>query len=386
MSVMTDQIKNIARELGFDPVGIASADPPQHWAFYQSWLAMGYAGEMGYLGRNLDRRSDVRRILPSAKSILCVGLNYLPETDGQETGGHPTGQIARYARGDDYHDAMRDRLFDLLAEIQRIEPSAEGRVYVDTGPVLERDYAERAGVGWFGKHTCLIDKGRGSWFFLGEIILNLDLDCDRPQLDHCGTCTQCLDACPTDAIVEPYAVDSRRCISYLTIELKGAVPRPLRSKMGNWVFGCDICQDVCPWNRKHAEPTPEDAFQARPGLNAPDLVDLLHLDQAAFSKRFKNSPIKRAKRRGLLRNAVIALGNVGGQAEVPALASALKDGEPLVRQHAAWALGKIGGDHARQVLVDALNCECDGEVAEEMRLALEAIDQRGNERERATRY
>ncbi len=386
MPVMTEKIKNIARDLGFDPVGVASVDPPQHWAFYQSWLAMGYAGEMGYLGRNLDRRSDVRRILPSAKSILCVGLNYLPESDGHKNGGHPTGQIARYARGDDYHDVMRDRLFELLSEIQRIEPSAEGRVYVDTGPVLERDFAERAGVGWFGKHTCLIDKGRGSWFFLGEIILNLDLEVDRPQLDHCGTCTRCLDACPTDAIVEPYAVDSRRCISYLTIELKGAVPRALRSDLGNWVFGCDICQDVCPWNRKHAEPTSEEAFQARPGLNAPDLVELLHLDQAAFSKRFKNSPIKRAKRRGLLRNAAIALGNVGGKTEVPALSDALKDDEPLVRQHAAWALGKIGGDRARQALDEALCREREVEVVEEIRLALEAINQRGNERERVARY
>ena len=386
MPVMTDQIKAIARNLGFAPVGVASADPPQHWAFYQKWLAMGYAGEMGYLGRNAERRSDVRRILPSAKSILCVGLNYLPERDGSENGGHPTGQIARYARGDDYHDVMKDRLFELLDEIRRIAPSAEGRVYVDTGPVLERDFAERAGVGWFGKHTCLIDKGRGSWFFLGEIILNLDLEADRPQLDHCGTCTRCLDACPTDAIVEPYAVDSRRCISYLTIELKGAVPRALRSDMGNWVFGCDICQDVCPWNRKRAEPTSDAAFQARPGLNAPDLVELLHMDQAAFSKRFKNSPIKRAKRRGLLRNVAIALGNVGGKAEVPALSDALKDDEPLVRQHAAWALGKIGGDRARQALDEALTREREVEVVEEMRSALEAINQRGNERERVARY
>ncbi len=374
---MTDQIKAAARRLGFNPVGIASADPPQHWAFYQKWLGMGYAGEMGYLGRNLDRRSDVRQIVPNAKSVLCAGLNYLPDSDASENGSHPKGQIARYARGDDYHAVMEDRLFELLAEIQRIEPSAEGRVYVDTGPVLERDFAARAGLGWFGKHTCLIDKGRGSWFFLGEIILNLELECDQPQPDHCGTCTQCLDACPTDAIVEPYRVDSRRCISYLTIELKGAVPRALRSDVGNWVFGCDICQEVCPWNHKHAEPTSEDAFQARPGLNAPGLVDLLHMDQAAFSKRFKNSPIKRAKRRGLLRNVAIALGNVGGQSEVPALSDALKDDEPLVRQHAAWALGKIGGDQAQQVLDEALHCERDAEAIKEMRLALEAINQRG---------
>ncbi len=370
---MTDRIKAAARRLGFNPVGIASADPPQHWAFYQKWLAMGCAGEMGYLGRNLDRRSDIRQILPDAKSVLCVGLNYLPNSDGSENSGDPKGQIARYARGDDYHAVMKDRLFELLAEIQHIEPAAEGRVYVDTGPVLERDFAARAGLGWFGKHTCLIDKGRGSWFFLGEIILNLELAVDPPQPDHCGTCTQCLDACPTDAIIEPYVVDSRRCISYLTIELKGSVPRDLRSHMGNWVFGCDICQAVCPWNRKHARPTSEVAFQAREGLDAPGLVDLLCIDQATFSKRFKNSPIKRAKRRGLLRNVAVALGNVGGKSDVPALADALKDDEPLVRQHAAWALGKIGGDRARQVLDKALLCERDEEVIKDMRLALERM-------------
>ena len=371
---MTNQIKNAARRLGFALVGVASVDPPQHWAFYQKWLNLGYAGEMGYLGRNLDRRADVREIVPDAKSILCVGLNYLPESDVSNDQASTSGQIARYARGDDYHDTMKERLFELLAEIQCIEPSAQGRVYVDTGPVLERDFAQRAGVGWFGKHTCLIDKGRGSWFFLGEIILNLDLEVDKPQLDHCGTCTKCLDACPTDAIPEAYVVDSRRCISYLTIELKGAIPRDVRSDIGDWVFGCDICQEVCPWNIKHAQPSSEDAFQAREGLGAPKLVDLLRLDQASFSAKFKGSPIKRSKRRGLLRNAAVALGNVGGEAEVPVLADALQDVEPLIRQHAAWALGSIGGEKAHQVLEAALVYEKDIEVIEEIGLAIKEID------------
>ena len=370
---MTDQIKDAARRLGFGPVGVASVESPQHWAFYQQWLNEGYAGEMAYLARNLDRRANVREIVPEAKTILCVGLNYLPETDVAQENIGLTGQIARYARGDDYHDVMKARLFELLAEIQRIEPSAEGRVYVDTGPVLERDFAERAGLGWFGKHTCLIDKGRGSWFLLGEIILNLDLEIDKPQLDHCGTCTRCLDACPTDAILEPYVVDSRRCISYLTIELKDAIPREIRSSIGDWVFGCDICQDVCPWNRKHAKPTLEEAFQAREGLNTPVLVDLLGLDQASFSAKFKRSPIKRSKRRGLLRNVAVVLGNVGSEAEVPFLGKALQDVEPLVRQHAAWALGAIGGRQALSILEAASVDETDETVIDEIRLAIEDI-------------
>ena len=368
---MTDQIKAAARRLGFDPVGITSVDPPQHWAFYQQWLNQGYAGEMGYLARNQERRSDPREIVPDAKSVLCVGLNYLPLPTKDVS---PGGQVARYARGDDYHDVMKNRLFELLDAIREIEPCAEGRIYVDTGPVLERDFAARAGLGWFGKHTCLIDQGRGSWFFLGEIILNLELEFDGPQTDHCGTCTRCLDACPTDAIPEPYVVDSRRCISYLTIELKGAIPRELRSGIGNWIFGCDICQEVCPWNQKYARPTQDDAFQVREALDAPNLVDLLQMDQATFSKKFKGSPIKRAKRRGLLRNVAVALGNTGNVSDVPALVDALHDSEVLIRQHAAWALGEIGGTRARQALERALCDEEDAEVDNEIRLALREME------------
>lgn len=366
MASLTERVKSAACALGFNPVGVAAATTPEHWAFYQQWLAQGFAGQMGYLGRNLERRADPREIVPDAKSILCVGINYLPQEKEPGPDGEARGRISHYAQGDDYHDVMKTRLFDLLAAIQVMEPSAQGRVYVDTGPVLERDFAARAGLGWFGKHTCLIHKNRGSYFFLGEIILNLALDPDTPVPDHCGTCTRCIDACPTDAIVEPYVLDARRCISYLTIELKGAIPRDLRPGIGNWIYGCDICQDVCPWNQKHARPTEEAAFQARENRTAPKLSDLLSLDQAAFSSTFKGSPIKRTKRRGLLRNAAVALGNVGTQAAVPALVQALADAEPLVRQHAAWALGRIGGPNACRALELALEKETDPEVREEI--------------------
>ncbi len=372
-SSVTEQIKGIAHRLGFDLVGVASVEPPEHFSFFENWLSQGYAGQMDYLARNVDRRGNVREIESDARSVLCVGLIYQPLESPAEKSDEPCGQISRYARGDDYHHLMKARLLELLAEIQKMHPQANGRVYVDTGPVLERDFAARAGLGWFGKHTCLIDKNKGSWFFLGEIILNLALEADAPVLDHCGTCTRCLDACPTDAIVAPYVVDSRRCISYLTIELKGAIPRNLRPLMGNWIYGCDICQDVCPWNQKHAKSTDEPAFQARDGFAAPKLSDVIAMDQAAFSETFKGSPIKRTKRRGLVRNAVVALGNVGSLLDVPMLVRALCDGEPLVRGHAAWALGQIGGDEAKTALEKVWIDEEDQEVREEIHLALEGL-------------
>lgn len=369
-SSLTARIKSHARELGFDLVGVAPAHPPEHWPFFLDWIAQKFAGEMGYLARNLERRGDPTEILPGAKSIVCVGMNY---NNGQETtDGELRGQIARYARGDDYHDVLKDRLFRLLSFIRaEAGPDSEGRVYVDTGPVLERDAAVRAGLGWFGKHTCLIHRRAGSWLLLGEILLTVELDYDTPALDHCGTCTRCIDACPTGAILEPYVLDSRRCISYLTIEVKGDIPAEMRPLMGDWVFGCDVCQEVCPWNRK-APATEEPAFAPREGLEAPLLIDLLRMDQAAFSARFKGSPIKRTKRRGLLRNAAVALGNSGDLRAVPALIGAMNDPEPLVRGHAAWALGRLGGDEARAAMEAALGREEDAEVREEIERALEA--------------
>ena len=373
---LTQQVKALARDMGFAPVGITSADPPGHWEAYRSWVDKGYAGEMGYLKRDLDRRADPGTLVQGARSIVCVGLNYLPEPSREQT-DEPTGRIACYARGDDYHEAMKSRLIDLQKQITTLSPGTEGRAYVDTGPVLERDYAARAGLGWFGKHTNLIEKRTGSWFFIGELILTTDLQPDPPATDHCGTCTKCIDACPTDAITEPYVLDSNRCISYLTIELKGAIPRDLRSGMADWVYGCDICQDVCPWNEKHARPTPDPIFQSRPGFERPRLRDLLALDQDEFSRMFKKSPIKRTKRRGLLRNAAVVLGNIGDSSDVPALAGALSDDEPLIRQHAAWALGRIGGKEARRVLTDRTESEGDSEVIREIQEALRQSEPSG---------
>ena len=372
MDSLTDRVKAHARALGFDLVGVAPARPPEHWPFFLGWIAQGFAGEMGYLERNLNRRGDPAQVLPGARSILCVGMNY--HTGEEEKGGELRGRIARYARGDDYHDVLKDRLFRLL-DFVRAEggPGVEGRVYVDTGPVLEREAAIRAGLGWFGKHTGLIHKRAGSWLLLGEVLLTAELDYDTPGPDHCGTCTRCIDACPTGAILEPYALDSRKCISYLTIEVKGAIPADMREQMGDWVFGCDVCQEVCPWNRK-APATTEPAFAAREGLGAPDLIELLEMDQAAFSARFRGSPIKRTKRRGLLRNAAVALGNSGDRRAVPALVEGLSDPEALVRGHAAWALGRLGGDEARAALEEALGLEEDAEARGEIEMALEAIE------------
>ena len=377
---LTAQIKRKANRMGFGPVGVAPAGPPEHWDFFLDWLTRGYGGQMAYLGRNLDRRSHPGQVLPGARSVLCVGMNYDQEPGDHPVNGPRRGKISRYARGDDYHDMMSARLKRLLEWIQVREPRAKGRIYVDTGPVLERDFAARAGMGWFGKHTNLIHKRRGSWFFLGEILLTIPLVYDRPVADHCGTCTLCMDACPTDAIPQPYVLDSNRCISYLTIELKGSIPRAYREKVGNWIYGCDICQEVCPWNRKHAAPTTEPALKARDGLDAPDLSELLAMDQAAFSRRFRGSPIKRAKRRGLLRNAAVALGNRGTADDIPALSAALSDPEPLVRGHAAWALGRIGGPEARRALSAARGSETDAAVREEIGQAINEIERDGEER------
>jgi epoxyqueuosine reductase len=328
---------------------------------------MGYAGEMAYLTRNLDKRARPDLLVPGARSVICVAAKYHQPVPTPHPGLH--GQIASYARSEDYHDVLRQRLSALWEFVQAQAPGTSGRYYVDTGPVLERELAQRAGLGWCGKNTCLINKRSGSFFFLAEIIADLELEFDEPATGHCGTCTRCLEACPTGALVEPNLLDSRRCIAYLTIELKGAIPRTLRPLLGNWIFGCDICQEVCPWNRR-ALPAGEPGFAGGSGLEMPDLIELLGLDQAAFSSRFRGSPIKRAKRRGLLRNVAVALGNCGDLAAVPALALALADPEPLVRGHAAWALGRLGGETARQALRQRTMAETDADTQEEIGLAL----------------
>lgn len=344
----TQRIKARALELGFDLAGVAEAGPSQQHDAYLEWLRAGFHGTMSYLARPdaVARRRDPRAILPGARSVVVVAMSYyVPNREPAANDARPRGRIARYARNDDYHDVMTRRL-EALVGFMRAEAGQEvqARVYVDTGPVLERELASRAGLGWIGKHTNLIHPRWGSWLLLGEIITDLALEPDPPfEQDHCGTCTRCLVACPTGALVAPRVLDARRCISYLTIELKEPIPPDLRPLMGEWIFGCDVCQEVCPWNQKFARLTTELAFRPRDDLAALDLMALLSLDEEGFRRRFQGSPIRRAKRRGLLRNVAVALGNLGDQVAIPALARALDDSEPLVREHAAWALGQIGG-------------------------------------------
>ena len=383
--ILAEQIKAEAARLGFSLCGITSAAPPPHHRHYAQWLAEGKAGEMLYLHRQEPKRGDLSQVLPGAKSVVCVALNYSPETGSTGTGSaglllsesrsatedriasagsavsetlslnsRPalpvpvssstpslTGTVARYARFDDYHETLWSRLESLLAFIQSQSPNAAGKVYCDTGPITERDLAMRAGLGWIGKHTNLLSRHLGNWFFLGEILLDIELPVDTPETTHCGTCTRCIPACPTGAITAPYQLDARRCISYLTIELKGSIPEDLRPLIGTRIYGCDDCLAVCPWN-KFAVQSDDPAVQPRADLAVPDLLDLLELDDEAFREKFKNSPVKRAKRRGLLRNVCVALGNLGDPRALPALTQAVdSDPEPLVREHAAWAIQQI---------------------------------------------
>lgn len=377
---LSARIRGRARELGFDQVGIAPVHPSAHGSAYDRWVALRMHGEMGYLARPdaVEKRKDPAVLVPGVRSAVVVALSYAPPVDDEPAAGDPSrGVIARYARGDDYHELMKERLIALQAWIAGELVAAGGRAYVDTGAVLERELARRAGLGWQGKNTMLIHPRRGSYHFLGEVLLDVELEYDAPFAnDHCGTCRRCLDACPTGALLGrddsgAPVMDARRCISYLTIELKGAIPRPLRPLIGNRVYGCDICQEVCPWNR-FSEPTDEAAFLARDGLDGPSLIEWMTMTQEEFSRRFKNAPIKRTKRRGLLRNVAVALGNWGAPEAVPALTVALNDEEPLVRGHAAWALGRIGTEAARQALSSRVEVETDEWVRDEITLALES--------------
>ena len=389
---LAERIKARAHQLGFDLVGMVPAEPMTTVDRYRTWIEEGYHGEMAYLARpdGVDKRGDLRRILPGVRSVVTVGVNYHTGPLPAELRDDPSrGIMASYAWGYDYHDLLTPRLRELgeFVEAETSEPGAY-RAYVDTGPLLEREIAARAGLGFVGKNTNLIHPRLGSWLFLGQLLLTVDVDSVRDLAQQtqppfgdglrpsrhegmCGRCTRCLDACPTKAFVAPYVLDARRCISYLTIELKGPIPRELRPLMGNRVFGCDICQEVCPWNRRFARATAEPAFQPRPDAMAPRLLDLIALDDEGFRRRFRGSPVKRARRRGLLRNVAVALGNWGDPVAVPALAHALNDAEPLIRGHAAWALGRIATGEARRVLQQALSTETDGWVQEELQLALE---------------
>ena len=376
---LTARLKEQARGLGFSLVGVATVEPSDHLDLYGRWLEDGRHGEMAYLAREdaVARRGDLRRTLPSIRSAVVVGHEYFQE----DPPGVPTdparGVIARYARGQDYHGTIKKRLLELHGWIDAsVEGPVEGRVYVDTGPILERGMALRAGVGWFGKNTMLIHPKQGSYFFLGLLLLDLELDADAPfQEDHCGTCRSCLDACPTGALLGRDAsggpvMDATRCISYLTIEHRGPIPVELRPLMGNRVYGCDICQEVCPWNERFARPAEDEAYRAREGLDGPSLVELaeklLSLDQQEFREVFRGSAITRAKRAGLLRNVCVALGNWGAPEAVPVLVRALADGEVLVRGHAVWALGRVGTREARASLLEFSQREKNGWVRQEI--------------------
>lgn len=357
----------LAHEQGFELAGIAGSEPAATRDHFFRWAGEGMAGEMGYLVRDPPRRADPVLVWPQTQSILVTGLNYRGRDGETVDRTDPLrGQVARYAEGDDYHAVIETRLKLLLARAQaELDPELQGRIYVDHGPLLERDLASRAGLGWWGKNSCTLNRVQGSYFFLGALLLNRALPPDGPVSAHCGSCRQCLDACPTDAFVGPYVLDARRCISYLTIELKGPIPRELRPLMGNWIFGCDICQEVCPWNRKAAF-TSDPAMQPRRGLPAPELFPLLRMTREEFAERFRRHPIKRARWEGFLRNVCVALGNSGAPEAIDPLEKAIRHQEPLVRGHAAWALGRLGAGRAAAA---AAAGELDPWVREEMELA-----------------
>lgn len=379
---LAEQVKRQAMALGFDLVAVTTPDPPQTFETYVRWIEQQRHGEMGYLASEqaLNRRADPLLILPDCASILVLGMRYarpaqLPKPN--TSGDRPCGRVAAYAWGEDYHTVLVERMQNLHRWLEtRVGNPVPARWYTDTGPVLERDLAQRAGLGWIGKNTCLIRPGLGSYFFLAELLLGLQLTPDPPFMsDYCGSCRRCIEACPTACILPDRTLDARRCISYLTIELKGSIPVELRPQMGEWVFGCDVCQEVCPWNVRFAPPAGPPAFAPRPALSRPDLIAELELDAQAFNRKFKNSPVKRAKRRGYLRNVAVALGNAADPSAIPRLAHTLSaDPEPLVRAHAAWALGCFPMDNARQALQHALAMEQDSGVRQEISLALEKFD------------
>ncbi|MDP2497929.1 MAG: tRNA epoxyqueuosine(34) reductase QueG [Candidatus Palauibacterales bacterium] len=360
-------IRRAARDLGFDQVGVAPAERPAHADWYREWLDRGWQGEMEWMGRDyaVRRRMDPSEALPGCRSLIVVSLSYATpenltgerptagaaaspargEDDGAESGLRPV--VARYVDGNrDYHLLFEERLERLADRVEELAPGAETRPYVDYGPVLERDHAQRAGLGWIGKNTCLIDPERGSYLLLGELLTTLDLPPDEPfREDRCGSCRRCIEACPTDAIRGPRELDARRCISYLTIELEGSIPVHLREAVGNRVFGCDICQEVCPWNRETSEaadPGLRMGKPVEPGTMTAWAEELLDLDDREFEARYGDTPYERPGREGLLRNLCVGLGNSGSQEAARVLLRAVEEGSELVAEHAAWALGRLG--------------------------------------------
>jgi epoxyqueuosine reductase len=363
-------LKSEALRQGFDLAGITSVEPPAHLDCYAAWLEAGRHGEMGYLAseRGRARRADPGSLLPGCQSILVLAANYAPAAP---TPG--VALVAAYARGDDYHGFLIERARRIVDSLQHMlgRPVAS-RVYTDTGPLLERELAQRAGLGWIGRNTCLISPAVGSMTLLTEVLLDLALPTDLPFVaDRCGSCRQCVEACPTGCILPDRTIDARRCISYLTIEARGGIPRDLRRSVGEWFFGCDICQQVCPWNRRFARPTSDAAFAPRPALHPPDLRRWLAAPSTDDSQILRRSPLKRARRSGLARNAAVVAGNQRTDRHLPALEQALRsDLDPMVRGHAAWALGEYGSAAAREALLRAQGRETDAGVLREISAAL----------------
>ena len=333
---LESRLKEEARARGFALVGIAPATEADGFDRFTAWLDRGFAGEMNYLHRGREARRHPASVLQAVRSVLMVGLEYSGEVRPTESG---MGQVASYAQGPDYHSIIWERLNDLAAWLEVQRPGCSAKAIADTAPLLERDFARRAGLGWVGKNTMLIHPRRGSFFFLGALLTDLELVPDAPfASSHCGTCTACLDACPTNAFPQPFVLDASKCISYLTIELRSPIPQELREPMGDWLFGCDICQDVCPWNRKRPDEPP--AFPHDSELEFLDPIELLGLDVDAFRRRFKRTALWRTRRLGLLRNAAIVLGNMGDAGALPALERALHD-EPAIAEAATWAIERI---------------------------------------------
>ncbi|MEZ5065763.1 MAG: tRNA epoxyqueuosine(34) reductase QueG [bacterium] len=364
------RLRDRALELGFDRVAFVAAGPARDAARLDTWLADGLHADLHWMARAPEVRADPRRLLPGARSVVSLLTFY--HTTPAPPDDRWVGRVSRYAWGRDYHRVLERRLRKLVRFAGELAPGARTLPGVDYRPILEKEWAERAGIGWIGKHTNLITQDAGSWFFLSELVTELDVA--EPEVEpkeRCGRCTACLEACPTGAIVAPFRVDARRCISWLTIENRGPIPAELRPLVGEWIFGCDICQDVCPWNR-FAKPVDDPAFALDRRRFDSDLTDFLTLDRAAFEARFEGSPVRRAGRDGFLRNVCVALGNRRRPTDLGPLLGALADASPLVRAHAAWAIGRLGGDDAIDALEARRAVETDPAVALEIERAIDA--------------